>query len=276
MDDAQPRYAEGGAPAPLPALRQVTLLADADESAETAVEDWSRGLDWVHWLFSSIRQRQQGIYFQPSVPQASAKDSVYPPVRAARKLLNEGWDSFLESTLAGGDLGRVLVRAWQAAQSRQMEALLALDAELSTLLAPEVVRSSIQAGERLLHGTRGARYQGLLGRYRQAQENGQTPGHFFLVWACVSHFFQLSLASMVAEYVRLEWDLAVRQLPGGGAALAGDEIAVITARLMRGLPEVGPRLLAAADDAASVAGDPSSEAESNSGSEAVDQRHLGR
>lgn len=258
MDDAQPRHAEGGAPAPLPALSQVTILADADESSETAVEDWSRGLDWVHWLFSSIRQRQQGICFQAPPP---AGTGLYPTGQSARQSLEKNWATFVTGPLATG-LGPMLVQAWQAAQKRDLKSLLALDAALSPLLPPTAVSPSVQAGERLLHGTRGARYQGLLGRYRQAQSEGQTPGHFLIVWACASHFFQLSLASMVAEYLRLEWDLAASQIPGGGPPLPGDEIAALTARLMRHA-STGPHLLQAHDT-------------SSAPESATEQRHLGQ
>ena len=238
MDDAQPRHAEGGAPAPLPALRPVTLLADADESAETALEDWSRGLDWVHWLFSSIRQRLPGIHFHAlHLPQPS----LYPRAPITQQALAARWENFTQQDLRGS-LGQGLIQAWQAAQAQDLQRLLDLDAQFSTTLSPASRETSAEAGARLLQGTRGARYQGILGRYRAIQEEGQTAGHFLIVWAAVANFFQLSLASVIAEYIRLEWDLATRHLPTPIAPIRDESIAALTSQLMH-TPRIGLQLL---------------------------------
>lgn len=47
-------------------LPSLTLLADADESDSQALEDWSRGLDWVQWLLSGVRRRRDHLHFQPT------------------------------------------------------------------------------------------------------------------------------------------------------------------------------------------------------------------
>lgn len=241
MDDTRPRH-DGGASAHLPALHQVTVLADADESAAQALDDWSRGLDWVHWLFSGIRQRQPGLYLQAG---PLPLPSLYPKAPLTHQALAARWENFVRSDLHGG-LGTHLVQAWQAVQEQNLDRLLQLDRELSASLSPENAAASAEAGARLLQGTRGARYQGLLGRYRSLQEEAQTPGHFLIVWACVAHFFQLGLTNVIAEYIRLEWDLAVRHLPGAASSLAPETIASLTASIMH-LPQTGLRLLG--DDA---------------------------
>ena len=252
MDDAQPRHAEGGASAPLPALRPVTLLADADESAENALEDWSRGLDWVHWLFSSIRQRLPGIYFHATpLPQPS----LYPRAPITQQALAARWENFTQQELRG-PLGQCLIQAWQAAQSQDLPRLLELDAQLSATLPATSLSSSAEAGARLLQGTRGARYQGILGRYRALQEEAQTAGHFLIVWAAVAHFFQLSLASVIAEYIRLEWELATRHLPTPMAPIRDESIALLTSQLMH-TPKIGLQLLGAEVDPAEAASEES-------------------
>ncbi|MEN3940641.1 urease accessory UreF family protein [Prosthecobacter sp. SYSU 5D2] len=228
MDDTQPRHAEGGATGAGPTLRPVTLLADAGETAETALEDWSRGLDWVHWLFSSIRQRQAGIHFHAAdLPQPG----LYPRSPVTRQALAARWENFAQKDLRG-PLGLALVQAWQVARDLDLVRLQELDAELDAALTGRARADSREAGARLLQGTRGARYQGLLGRYRTLQEESRTPGHFFIVWPAAAHFFQLSLASTIAEYIRLEWDLATRHLPAPAAPLSLQSITTLTGHLM--------------------------------------------
>lgn len=238
MDDTPPRQGEGGASAAPPALRAVTVLADADESAETALEDWSRGLDWVQWLFSSIRQRHSGLYFHAA---GLPNTGLYPRTALSHQALAARWENFIQSDLRG-PLGSTLLQAWQAVQEQNLSRLAELDATLDESLPPALRASSREAGERLLQGTRGARYQGLLGRYRTLKEEGKTSGHFFLVWAAVAHFFQLSLTNVIAEYIRLEWDLAARQVNPSAAPLPLEKITRLTSQLMHsGTP--GLRLL---------------------------------
>lgn len=229
MDDAQPRHAEGGGSSDAPSLRSVTLLAEAGETAEQALEDWSRGLDWVHWLFSSIRQRTEGLYFHATdLPQPS----LYPRHPLTQQALSARWEDFTQTQLRGA-LGHTLLQAWQAVQAQDLTRLQALDIHLQAHLTPQAQKASHEAGTRLLQGTRGARYQALLGRYRSLHENGETPGHFLIVWAAVAQFFQLSLANVIAEYIRLEWDLASRQLPTPTTPLSLENIASLTSHLMQ-------------------------------------------
>ncbi len=199
MDDTEPRLPAGGSVPPPPPLRSLTVLADANETETEALEDWARGLDWVQWLLSSIRQRMNHLHWATSRP-------------SSEKLLVQEWNSFTERSL-NSTLAPHFREVWQAVHSSNLQALLAADAAFSESLSAEEAERSVEAGRLLLKATRNARYQGLLGHYRNACENGTTHGHFLTVWAAVSDFFQLSFASAIAEYLRLEWAMATRHLP---------------------------------------------------------------
>jgi hypothetical protein len=82
------------------------------------------------------------------------------------------------------------------------------------LLAEPERERSIEAGTVLLARTEGARYQGALGHYREAVGQGLADGHIGVVWPCLAQLFQLSAAAMLAEYLRMEWETAARDLPG--------------------------------------------------------------
>jgi hypothetical protein len=209
MDDTEPRLPAGREPMPAPKRRtlpSLTLLADADESELQALEDWSRGLDWVQWLLSGVRRRLDHLHFQPSAAGSMVKTKA-------------AWDVFASQPLQEV-LTPHLMRAWQAVSHNDLEALLHVDGTLGGRLARFEAGASGEAGRLLFKATRQARYQGILGHYRQACESGRSPGHFLTVWAAVAHFFQLSLTNVVSEYLRLEWSLATRSQVG--AALPGD------------------------------------------------------
>lgn len=184
---------------PPPPLRSLTILADANETETEALEDWARGLDWVQWLLSSIRHRRDHLHWQGSRSPSA-------------KLLTQEWARFADASLSR-TLAPHLREVWQAVQTSDLSAMLAADAAFSRVLTPEQAESSAEAGRLLLKATRQARYQGQLGHYRTACENGTTAGHFLTVWGAVAHFFQLSFASTIAEYLRLEWAMATRHLP---------------------------------------------------------------
>jgi hypothetical protein len=187
-------------------LPKLTLLADADESAAQALEDWSRGLDWVQWLLSGVRRRRDHLHFQPTGAGSRVKTKA-------------DWEVFASQRLHGVLMPH-LMRAWQAVRQNDPDALLLADQTFSGRLARFEAEASGEAGRLLFKATRQARYQGILGHYRQACESGQSPGHFLTVWAAVAHFFQLSLTNVVSEYLRLEWSLATR--PRVDAALPED------------------------------------------------------
>jgi hypothetical protein len=177
-------------------LASLTLLADADESESQAMEDWSRGLDWVQWLLSGIRRRREHLHF---LPKGGG------PMRQFRA----DWDVFVSQRLPEV-LTPHLMRAWQAVLHNDLNALQHADHAFSGRLEGSEAEASKEAGRLLFKATRQARYQGVLGHYRRACESGQSPGHFLTAWAAVAHFFQLSLTNLVSEYLRLEWSLATR------------------------------------------------------------------
>lgn len=224
-------------PSPLRLLKSVTVLAEAEETPANALEDWSRGLDWVRWLFSSVRQRLEHLHFTgPEGPLAALASD-----RERQLRLSIAWEAFAAAELQPL-LGPTLHRAWHAAQSGRLEDLLRADRDLTAHLPAARAQASLEAGSILLRSTRGARYQGLLGRYRLAQEEGGTPGHFIIVWPLVAHFFQLGLTNVFAEYLRLEWDMAARHGLREPPALSLATITRLTARLIHstaGAPSVG-------------------------------------
>jgi len=216
MDDEVPRQP---AAETLPAghkLSRVTLLAEAYESAEQALDDWARGLDWVEWLFSSIRQRMTHLHFQPPTSTELLRFQI-------------AWEKFAQESLQNL-LVPQLIKAWQAAEALQLEALISADVRFGSGLSEGEKNQSLEAGQLLLRATRGARYQGILKQYRLAVEEGRAPGHFLSVWAAVGHFFQLSLTNLIAEYLRLEWQTATRDLPGSPPL---NQLPQLTSRLLR-------------------------------------------
>jgi len=216
MDNKVPRQP---AAETLPAghkLSPVTLLADAHESAEQALDDWARGLDWVEWLFSGIRQRMKHLHFQPPTSTELLRFQI-------------AWEQFAQESLQNLLIPK-LTQAWQTAEAMQLEALISADAKFESSISEAETAQSLEAGRLLLKATRGARYQGILKQYRMAIEEGRAPGHFLYVWATVGHFFQLSLINLVAEYLRLEWQTATRDLPGSPSL---NQLPQLTSRLLR-------------------------------------------
>lgn len=203
MDDNTPRHAAGGAGlSRLP----VTVLADAHEDALEALAGWARGLDWLQPLFAGHRHRLDALHFAFAPPAGAG---LYPRAGAARAALAAQWRDFTQTDLPGRLASR-FGRVWQAA-AQGAEALVAADAALD--FTGEEAARSLAAGRLLLDRLQGARHLGRLGRYRAAWQAGRTPGHFFAAWAAVADCFQIGLAAAVAEYLRLEWQLAVAHLP---------------------------------------------------------------
>ena len=157
------------------------------------------GLDWVHWLLGSVRARCELLHFHCTA--------------ASRPSLLAHWSVFANQDFARLT-GPRLIEAWIAASEGWISSLEAVDAALDNSLPESAAARSLHAGAVLMKGTRGARYQGLLGHYRESLDRAGRSPHFVTAWAAVGHFFQLSLANVVAEYLRLEWELGSRHLPG--------------------------------------------------------------
>jgi hypothetical protein len=156
------------------------------------IEDWARGLDWVKWLLGSVRARMEVLM-----------------VECDTRAVTVAWDDFAADVVPAV-LGPALKSAWQCAHAGDVTGLIAADVALSAQLSPAAAKRSRQAGALLLKSTRQARYQGVLGRLREAVGKGDCSGHLAVVWAAVGHFFQLSLTNVIAEYLHLEWDIATR------------------------------------------------------------------
>ncbi len=175
-------------------LPSITLLPPPHDNAadEQIIEEWARGLDWVKWLLGSVRARMEVLLVENEAQTVAA-----------------AWRVFAEGRLRD-EVGPALKAAWHAAHAGDVAGLIAADTRLTALLSPAAAVRSVRAGAVLLKSTRHARYQGVLGRLREAVEQGQCSGHIAVVWAAVGHFFQLSLANVIAEYLHLEWDIAMR------------------------------------------------------------------
>lgn len=197
-------------------LPSITLLPPPHDTAadQQVIEEWARGLDWVKWLLGSVRARMEELLVETATQ----------PVAAA-------WNDFAEGRLRD-EIGPALRAAWQAAQAGEVADLIAADASLTALLSPAAGARSIQAGAVLLKSTRHARYQGVLGRLREAVEQGTCSGHIAVVWAAVGHFFQLSLANVIAEYLHLEWDIAVRDEVDQAKPTGRHSIVGLTSQIM--------------------------------------------
>lgn len=205
MDDNTPRHAAGGTSASrLPLM----VLADADEDAFEALAGWARGLDWLQPLFAGHRHRLEALHFAFAPPVGTG---LYPRAGVLRAALTVQWRDFIRADLPGR-LAPRWGQVWRAA-SEGVESLVSADAALD-FSGAEAVRS-LAAGRLLIERLQGARHLGRLGRYRAAWQAGRTPGHFLAVWAAVAECFQIGLAPAAAEYLRLEWQLAVARLPVG-------------------------------------------------------------
>jgi hypothetical protein len=150
------------------------------------IEEWARGLDWVRWLLGSVRARTEHL-----------------------GLNGVGWQDFTQG-LFREKIAPALEAAWSAAHEGDLDALLTADADLSARLSPDESKRSRQAGAVLLKSTSRARYQGVLGHFRDQISAGRCEGHLAIVWAAVGNFFHLSLANVIAEYLRLEWEIGTR------------------------------------------------------------------
>ncbi len=214
MNDAEPRLPAGGESTP-PPLRSVAVLAEAKEAEDEVVEDFARGLEWVRWLLAGIRRKNHAIHCRPvSATRAGTAHAI--------------WADFGRQRLPNC-LRAHFLQAWQAAAQGDLQAVMAADLSFTASLSEDEKARSTQAGELLLQATRHARYQGWLGRYRAACQAGESPGHFLTVWAGVAHFFQLSLASAAAEYLRLEWEILTWNLSAAGMP---DDLPTLAGRMI--------------------------------------------
>ena len=215
----------------------ITILA-LNQSETQALQDWSRGLDWVRWLLGDVRSRLETLSAGLASP-------------AQAELLPTAWAHFTRHHFLPL-LGPALRDAWQAAHDGKTRRLIQIARALEQQLPPGLAEASHHAAHLLLRSTRGAAFQEVLGKHRAAIADGRCPAHFVCVWACVGSLFQLGLANVCAEYLRLEWSILSRLHPHLPEPEGRDGILTLTRYL---LPE-SPFSENAAPPA--DAGDPSS------------------
>lgn len=169
-------------------LTTLTLLPPPGENRDeqAVVEEWARGLEWVRWLLGSVRARTEHLGMNGG-----------------------GWSGFTDGLFRDA-FGPALENAWAAAHAGDLQALMLADDALTEKLDHDDAQRSIRAGSILLKSTRQARYQGVLGHFRDQIATGRCSGHLATIWAATGHFFHLSLANVIAEYLRLEWEIGTR------------------------------------------------------------------
>ena len=184
--------------------------------AGVSLDEQAHGLDWVHWLLRSVRQQCEGVVLE----------------RQETKTQRHGrWRAFVRERFERG-LGSALIEAWNTAALRDTEGLVALEARWRQQLTDEESERSLLAGQLLLKRTQGARYQGALGHFRQHVDDGRADGHIGIVWPALAHLFQLSPAIMLSEYLRLEWETAVRDLNGIAQPFGQASMVKVAARVL--------------------------------------------
>ncbi len=195
--------------------------------AGVPVEDLAQGLDWVRWMLRSVRHRCHGVVLER------------PDEPAMVRML---WRGFVQERFAKG-LGSVLVQAWETAASNRIEDLIAQEGEWAWHLTDDELERSIAAGRVLLSSTRGARYQGVLGHLREAVDEGRARGVIGVVWPAVAHLFQLTPAAMLAEYLRLEWETATRDIRGLPEPQLSWSIPAVVSRVLKRADAEEPQVL---------------------------------
>jgi hypothetical protein len=175
-------------PSPQRQLKPLKVELSLHEGVGADVQDDNR--EWVRWIFQSIRARCQGMVFQ-----STAGD---------RSVLIEDWKKFVEQFWMTV-LAPALLEAWQEAVRGDQAALLKRNNALSQQLPVAASVRSLEAGAILLKQTSGARYQGVLGRFRQIHLDEGADVHAVSVWSCIAVLFQLPLTDVLTEYLREEW-----------------------------------------------------------------------
>ncbi len=191
------------------------------------LDDLAQGLDWVRWMLRSVRHRCEGVVLER--PDSSAEIGLL-------------WRGFVQNRFVPG-LGQVLMDAWKASAEGEIRRLIQQEAEWAWHLNDEELARSVAAGRLLLSSTRGARYQGTLGHLREAVDAGRAQGLIGVVWPAVAHLFQLTPAALLAEYLRLEWETATRDLYGVSEPRLTYSIPAVVSRVLNAGIADEPRVL---------------------------------
>lgn len=166
--------------------------------SESTAAEHEESLVWVRWLFQSIRARCTSLVFNSA--------------QVERVALLEDWQRFVDKVWLPV-LAPAMIDAWRAVSHDQKTPLLDHNSALHKTLPQDAAGRSIKAGMLLLQNTKGARYQGELGRLRHEVEDNDVEPHLAMVWVTVAILFQLPPADMLSEYLREEWLTALRECP---------------------------------------------------------------
>jgi len=183
---------------PQPQRRVAAISAPLALLTDEAAAEHEESLAWVRWLFQSVRARCTALVFPEARPHLD------------RPALLEDWQHYIDQVWLP-ILAPTMIDAWRSVSEDVKTSLLPFNGRLHTMLTKEQSERSVVAGEMLLHGTRGARYQGQLGRLRQEVDQEHVEPHLAIVWVSVAVLFQLPLADLLSEYLREEWLTALRE-----------------------------------------------------------------
>ncbi|CAN5816905.1 hypothetical protein BH11VER1_BH11VER1_33160 [soil metagenome] len=175
-------------PSPQRQLKPLKVELSLHQDADREMAEENR--EWVRWIFQSIRVRCLGMAFHSEATERSA--------------LIEDWMKFIEQSWLP-ILAPALLQGWQEAVKGDQAALLRLNVALSQQLSDDARTRSLEAGAILMKQTSGARYQGVLGRFRQIHLEEAAEVHAVMVWSCIAVLFQLPLPDVLNEYLREEW-----------------------------------------------------------------------
>lgn len=183
-------------------IRRFPLRADAARGATapllqvaSATQDGEEDLAWVGWMFQSARLRCGSLIFDSKEVERAA--------------LLEDWGRFVRGIWLPG-VAPVMLKCWRAALDGDDETVAKAGLELKRGMSGSALERSVAAGRWLLAGTRGAKHQGALGRYRQKVEEGLQEPHLPVVWALLAALFQLPALDMLTAVLAEEWRAAAQ------------------------------------------------------------------
>ncbi|MCB1079820.1 MAG: hypothetical protein KDM64_18525 [Verrucomicrobiae bacterium] len=158
-------------------------------------------LAWVRWLFTDLTRELSQLSLTP----AAKTDQPW--------VTSQLWRSYVMQQFRPR-IGPVLRHAWLAAEKGHTRGLRRLSEQLASQERPLAEKkASIAAAGILLRTTRTALHQGPLGKLRAAIQANACPAEWPIVWATLGSIYQLGLANVVGEFLRLEWHFLTRQMP---------------------------------------------------------------
>ncbi|MBL9115472.1 MAG: hypothetical protein JNJ83_10745 [Verrucomicrobiaceae bacterium] len=185
-----------------------------------SLDEMQQGLDWVHWLLRSLRQRCAGIV----LPEASCAADLF-----------SRWQHLAKERFRGG-MGQSLLEVMRKAADHRRVEWGPLESRWVALLSSEEAERSAKAGHWLLKSVKGARHAASLTNLAGRVMSGELVGHIGIVWPVVASTFQLPEVAMLSEYLRLEYQCAARLLPEVPLDAGGNEIVASVSRVIGEMP----------------------------------------